>query len=153
MHSWKDPFSAYWSNILVHCIFPNPRQRGLATLNSNSDTPVIDPPPPKGGIDQEILAFCAQKVPLQDRHERRLVYRRRGKTITLIEQRPYWKDPSLWGDCPVAQIRFDDRDQAWTLHWHDGQRRWRQYTEIPGSRTIARLLTEVDEDPMGIFWG
>jgi len=109
----------------------------------------------KQTVDQEIADYCDQKVPPQVLDKVRLVHQWRGNWVTLVEQRPYWKDPTggEWLDSPVAQFRYDEHQNDWTLHWRDRNQRWHPYDGLPGSRSISRLLAEVDQDPTGIFWG
>ena len=109
----------------------------------------------KQTVDQDLAAYCEQKVPLHVRNQVRLVHQWRGSKVTLIEQRPLWSDPTqtTWVDSPLAQFRFDDQRNDWTLHWRDRNQRWHSYNQLPGARSLTRLLAEVDQDPTGIFWG
>lgn len=108
----------------------------------------------KQAVDHELTAYCEKKVPLRVRDKVRLVHRWHGAKVMLVEQRPYWKDASAeWIDSPVAQLRYHDDTNDWTLFWRDRNQRWHAYEPHPGSRSITRLLAEVDQDPTGIFWG
>ena len=80
----------------------------------------------KETVDQELAAYCEWKVPLHVRDKVRLVHHWRGSKVTLVEQRPYWKDPTAipWIDSPVAQFRIDDQANDWTLYWRDRHQRW-----------------------------
>ena len=80
----------------------------------------------KQTVDQEVADYCDQKVPLHVLDKVRLVYQWRGNCVTLVEQRPYWKDPTggEWLDSPVAQFRYDEHQRDWTLHWRDRNQRW-----------------------------
>jgi hypothetical protein len=102
--------------------------------------------------DQAIAIYCQRKLPHWKSGPVNLAHRWRGTRVTLLEQRRHRLDPSLWGDNPIAQFRFDPEHGAWTLYWRDRNQRWRPYQEHPGSRSIERLLEEVDQDPAGIFW-
>ena len=107
----------------------------------------------KQTTDQELAVYCDQKVPLHVLDRVRLVHQWRGSSVTLIEQRPWWRDEITWLDSPIAQFRYDAQTNDWTLYWRDRNQRWHRYEEHPGSRSINRLLAEVDQDPTGIFWG
>ena len=107
----------------------------------------------KHTVDQELTAYCERKIPLHVRDKGRLVHQWHGIRVTLIEQRPWWKDETTWLDSPVAQFRFNYFANDWTLYWRDRNQRWHRYEEHLGSRSITCLLVEVDQDPTGIFWG
>lgn len=107
----------------------------------------------KQSVDETLAGYCRRKAPPQFRDTVKLMHQWRGTKVTLVEQRPHWKDPSIWGDSPVAQFRFDPVRGDWKLYWCDRNQRWHRYEDHPGSRAIDQLLSEVDRDPNGIFWG
>jgi hypothetical protein len=45
------------------------------------------------------------------------------------------------------------RDRRWALYCADRNGRWHNYPDTKPTRQIDELLTEVDADPTGIFWG
>ena len=106
----------------------------------------------KQTADRELAAYCDRKILLHVRYKARLVYQWHGIRVTLIEQRPWWKDETTWLDSPIAQFRFNYFANDWTLYWQDRNQRWHRYEEHPGSRSLSHLLIEVDQDPIGIFW-
>jgi len=79
----------------------------------------------KSCIDETFAGFCHRRVPPHVRDQVRLVHQWRGTKVTLVEQRPHWRDPEVWGDSPVAQFRFDLERGAWSLYWRDRNARWR----------------------------
>lgn len=108
----------------------------------------------KSQVTKILEDYCERKVPLRVRDKVRLVHRWIGTKVVLVEQRPYWKDSSApWIDSPVVQFRYHAETNDWTLYWRDRNQRWHPYEPHPGSRSINRLLAEVDQDPTGIFWG
>ena len=80
---------------------------------------------------------------------------RRGRSITIVERRPPWKSEygPEWTSLQVAQLRFDDETETWTLHWRDSSDRWHRYDQIRPAPTVAPLLAEIESDPTGIFLG
>jgi hypothetical protein len=108
----------------------------------------------KAQVTKVLEDYCEKKVPMRVREKVRLVHRWRGTKVMLVEERPYWKDDTApWIESPVAQFRYHDDTNDWTLYWRDRNQRWHFYEPHPGSRSINRLLAEVDQDPTGIFWG
>ncbi len=53
----------------------------------------------------------------------------------------------------IAQLRYDDSAQSWTLFWADRNQRWHHYLDLEPSKSINALLEEIDEDPTFIFFG
>jgi hypothetical protein len=104
-------------------------------------------------INQYLAILCERKIPPSVRNRSRLVQKWRGTQVTLLEQRRFWKTPTLWAENAIAQFRFDANRNDWSLHWRDRNHRWHPYEGLAGPRSINRLLAEVDQDPKGIFWG
>jgi hypothetical protein len=104
-----------------------------------------------------VETFCEIRNPNPDhlRDEVRLECSRRGNSITISERRPPWRvdlGPE-WTDLKVAQLRYDPSERTWSLHCRDHSERWFVYDGIGPAPSVVPLLTEVDKDPTGIFWG
>ena len=99
--------------------------------------------------------YCKRRVPPDLREEIRIECSRRGKSITISERRPPW-EPEYgpeWSTSKVAQLRYEDTAGTWSLHCPDSNGRWWPYDGVEPSATVVPLLTEIDDDPTGIFWG
>ena len=99
--------------------------------------------------------YCAHKIPAEYRSEVRVECSVRGKRVTIYECRPPW-NPDFrpdWSRQPVAQLRFDPAERRWTLYCADRNGRSRNYPDSKPTSQIDELLTEVNADPTGIFWG
>ena len=92
-------------------------------------------------------------MPADQRRFVDLYFTVRGRTVTLIEERPTFWDADEWTDTPVAQLRYDSREGRWTLFCADAHARWHPYPGAESSKDIDELLREIDADPTGIFWG
>lgn len=53
----------------------------------------------------------------------------------------------------IAQLRNDPDSRFWALYWRDRNNRWHEDYEIEPSRNLDDLLSEVQEDPTGVYWG
>jgi hypothetical protein len=53
----------------------------------------------------------------------------------------------------IAQLRYDAANRTWTLWWSDRNGRWDRVSDVRETPDIGALLTEIDEDAAGIFWG
>ena len=104
-------------------------------------------------IETKLTAYCERRIPKDMRHQIRLVYKIARDKVTLIETRPYYKDPSIWTENPVAQFRFDDKIKKWTLYCADRNSRWHLYDLIESSADFDDMLRALDTDRTGIFWG
>jgi hypothetical protein len=104
---------------------------------------------------KEVEAFCDGRVPAELQDEIRLKFSVRGNAITIVEQRPPWREDfgPDWSSVKVAQLRFEPAAQAWALYCSDANVRWLRYSAAQPSNDIRPLLNEIDADPTGIFWG
>ena len=111
------------------------------------------PAPIQSKADQELIAYCAAKIPVQVQNRIKLSISWRGSKATLIEHRPSFLDPSKWTESPVAQLRFEAPTGLWSLFCRDRNQRWHPYGPMPTSPHLHKFLAELDRDPTGIFWG
>jgi Protein of unknown function (DUF3024) len=54
---------------------------------------------------------------------------------------------------PIARLRYTQATRTWTLYWRDRNLRFHRYDQLQPSPHIDDLLTEIDRDPIAIFWG
>lgn len=102
-----------------------------------------------------IRRYCESESPAEHRDRLRVEYRVRGRTVTIVECRPPWReelDPD-WTEVPQARLRYDESSSAWTLYWFDRNSRAHLYDLIDPHQPITRLLAEIDRDPTCIFRG
>jgi hypothetical protein len=111
------------------------------------------PPLVKQLIEKKLERYCQKKIPPELHDKIRISYTIRGNTVTLIESRPYFRDPSIWTELKVAQFRYSQEDNTWSLYCADRNEKWHFYDSLDPSADINDLLAEVDRDPTGIFWG
>ena len=53
---------------------------------------------------------------------------------------------------PIAQLRFNDELNQWTLHYRGQKDQWQFYLNAAPSLDLNRMLRVLDEDPLGLFW-
>jgi Protein of unknown function (DUF3024) len=58
-----------------------------------------------------------------------------------------------WTSFPIARLHYTAADKSWTLYWRDRNLRFHAYDACPPSMSVDELLTQIDRDPTGIFWG
>jgi hypothetical protein len=102
-------------------------------------------------VEKKLSRFCLEKVPEMHRHKVRLGFKIEGDIVTLFEERPMFSDPLSWVTLSVAQFRYAEKKNTWTLYFPDRDNQWRVYYLDPKA-DFEILLKEVDEDPLRIFW-
>jgi hypothetical protein len=76
-----------------------------------------------------------------------------GQSVTIVSVRPAFGDPGRKAEQPIAQARWIGTQKVWKLFWMRADLKWHSYEPLPESPSIATLLTEVDCDPHGCFFG
>lgn len=102
-----------------------------------------------------VRAWCRQRVPERLHDQLRVECDLDARHVTIYETRPPWGPDmgTAWTRFPVARLRYTRTNQAWTLYWRDRNLRWHTYQDLPTTRHVEELLSEIDRDPAGIFWG
>lgn len=104
-------------------------------------------------VEAALTRFCEQRVPKHLRSKMYLSFEIRGTSVTLFENRPAFLDQSKWIKKKVAQFRYDEATNLWTLYGADRNGRWLYYPETEPIAKFTDLVREVDQDPISIFWG
>lgn len=104
-------------------------------------------------VDAHITDYCLKKIPPELRHQVRLNYKRRGNTVTLLEEREAFGRPGTWVSIPVAQFRYQPQGAVWMLYWPDRSSRWHPYLDAEPATHFLELLAVIENDKSGLFWG
>jgi hypothetical protein len=102
-----------------------------------------------------VRRYCEARIPPEHLDEVRVEFAVRGRSVSIYECRAPWDDDfgPEWTRRRVAQLRYDRGDGRWRLHWSDRNGRWHPYDMSEPTAHVRELLTEIDADPTGIFWG
>jgi Protein of unknown function (DUF3024) len=102
-----------------------------------------------------VQRWCATRVPEHARHQVRVECEIAPRHLTIVERRAPWREDfgPEWTNLPIARLRYTATDKAWTLYWRDRNLRFHIYDLLAPSNRVDDLLTELDRDPTGIFWG
>ena len=103
-------------------------------------------------IESKLTEYCERKIPIHARDRVKLIFSIRGSNVTLFLTKPYYHNPSIWIEYPVAQFRYDNKTNRWTLYSAEKYSKWHLYAESKPSSNINDLLKEVDLNLTGIFW-
>jgi hypothetical protein len=104
-------------------------------------------------VETKLTEYCERRIPIDIRNQVNLTLKIMRDKVTLIETRPYFNDPSIWTENPVAQFRFDNETNKRTLYCIDRNSHWHLYDLIKPSADFDDMLKALDEDRTGIFWG
>lgn len=107
----------------------------------------------KKTVEKTLFQYCESRIPKHIRKKLRLEFSFKGNAVVLFEVRPVWDDPTQNTEGPVAQFKYNQTQNIWTLYWRDRNSKWHIYDRIQPSTKFQDLLGEVDKDPTGIFWG
>jgi len=113
-------------------------------------------PFPSSEIDQISLflrEFCDDRVPPHAREQVQLDFHFDRNSVTLVERRPPWDGRGGWTESNIAKFRYFVGRREWRLYCRSRNGRWRQYPLLGAAARFETLLSEVDEDPICIFWG
>lgn len=93
--------------------------------------------------------WCREQVPDHLADEIRVECDVAARHLTLLECRPPWREDfgPHWTRFPIARLRYTK------IYWRDRHLQFHLYDRVKPTRSIRRLLTEVERDPTAIFWG
>ena len=72
-----------------------------------------------------LTRYCFGPPPASVRDQRRLSFSIRDDQVTLFAERAECTGCGTQAAAPVARFRFNHELGQWTLHYPDGERRWR----------------------------
>ena len=96
--------------------------------------------------------FAWRKYPSYARSQARLEIRSRGRDVTVVERRPYFRDRTQETEHTIARFHYGP-DGRWRLLWLRHTGRWYPYENAGPSKDPARLVRELEADSTHIFWG
>lgn len=104
-------------------------------------------------IEKLFETYCEGKVPAHIRNKVRVTFKIRGNEVKLFECRPRYNDPATWTEMAVARFKKDEKRNVWLLYCADRNSKWHLFEPYPENKDIEELLSEVQRDRTGIFWG
>jgi Protein of unknown function (DUF3024) len=112
---------------------------------------------PEDGV-QRIQKWIDQKnseIPVTVRDQVRYEMDVGSHAVVILECRPPWNADggTEWTRSRVARLHHTRRTDEWFLYCPDSDGGFYLYMPAEPSLDVGDLLTEIDEDPTGIFWG
>jgi hypothetical protein len=95
------------------------------------------------------------RIPERARDEIRYELDVDDRAVTVYECRPLWRPEygPEWTRFPIVRFRYTKARREWTTYWRDRHLKFHRFPPIDPSEQIEVLLTAVDADRTGIFWG
>ena len=102
-----------------------------------------------------VQRWCAARVPEYARHQVRVECQIASRHLTIVERRAPWREDlgPEWTSFPIARLRYTIAEKSWTLYWRDRNLRFHIYDLLAPSDRVDDLLSELNHDPICIFWG
>jgi len=107
----------------------------------------------KKRVSKIVSVFCKNRIPPHARNQIKLLYKIRGNDVNIIESRPYWQNCTTWTEMPIAKIRYLPKEMSWQLLWAGANGNWQKYPDLQPCKDLSRIIKEIDEDPIHVFWG
>jgi len=94
-------------------------------------------------------------VPPDVRDEVRVECEVDPRAVTVVEWRLPWREDlgPEWTRIPIARFRYVATTRLWTLYYHRHTGRWERYPLLGATTRIDPLLSELELDPICLFWG
>jgi len=103
----------------------------------------------KKKIEKILENYIEKKIPRHLKEEYKILYKFRGNTLTLTQERPSYM-PGQRVELPIAQFRFEN--DLWRVYWKDSKDKWHFVEDIKPDRNFENQLMVVDRDEQRIFW-
>lgn len=102
-----------------------------------------------------IRRFAEARVPPEQRDKVRLELEVGRSTVTIVEWRAPWRRglSPAWSRSKIADLRYSEKHEGWTLHWIDQNGVWHRASKDPPVPHVGPLLEELERDPDARFWG
>lgn len=93
------------------------------------------------------------RPPVEIRDKLDIGYRYDKGVIEIFEIRPLWTNPNKTTESSVAKIKYVKTQKKWKLYWMKASGKWQSYEPFPESSNLMKLLSIVDKDIYGCFYG
>lgn len=105
-------------------------------------------------IDATVGELCRRSSPPEHRDQLRCVYDIDGHAVSMFEERPPWDGrPGEWTRMGVARFRYFRSRGEWQLYWMRADGKWHIFEPVDTTRNLAALVSVVDENRYGAFFG
>jgi Protein of unknown function (DUF3024). len=103
----------------------------------------------KRRLEKILDAYIDKKIPIEFKDEYKIIYKFRGNTVTLSQDRPSFR-PGQRVELPIAQFRYEEN--KWKVYWKDSKDKWHFVEGIKPIEDLEKQLKTIDKDEFGYFW-
>ena len=105
-------------------------------------------------VEDVMDAFLERRRPREEiRHELDLGYRIEGQSITIVEIRPQFMNPSVITEEPIAKTTYVRSSDVWKVFWMRANLKWYSYDPKPKVKTLQEFAKLVEADEYAAFFG
>lgn len=103
---------------------------------------------------EKLIGPLCRKIPKHLQDQLRHTYTVDGHSVMMFEERPRWDDPMEWTTMGIARFRYFRSRNEWKLYWMRRDLKWHEYDpEVSTNKSLEELVTIVEEDKWGAFYG
>ncbi|MEK3885775.1 DUF3024 domain-containing protein [Paenibacillus sp. PL2-23] len=103
----------------------------------------------KKRLEKILNNYIEEKIPDHLKMEIKILYKFRGNTITLTQERPSYR-PGQRVELPIAQFRYIDN--KWSVYWKDSKDKWHFVENIKPIEDFEKQLKSIDKKEYGYMW-
>ncbi|WP_010275873.1 DUF3024 domain-containing protein [Paenibacillus senegalensis] len=103
----------------------------------------------KKRLEKILDNYIEMKIPRHLKDEYKIIYKFRGNTITLSQDRPSFM-PGQRVELPIAQFRFDEN--KWKVYWKDSKNKWHFVDSIIPIDDFEKQLMMIEKSEYGYMW-
>lgn len=104
-------------------------------------------------IEKAVGGLCKRRNRPEFKAELSLEYSVKGHNVNIFERRPRWDGKPGITETPVAKLTFTRTSGKWRLLWMRGNLKWHPYEAKSTRGDLLELVSEVDSDVWGCFFG
>lgn len=103
----------------------------------------------KKRLEKILDNYIEKKIPEDLKAEYKIIYKFRGETITLSQDRPSYR-PGQRVELPIAQFRYIYG--KWEVYWKDSKNKWHFVEDIKPIEDFEKQLKTIDKNEYGYMW-
>lgn len=97
--------------------------------------------------------LTAHRPPPEIRDQVDISYKMENQSVEIFEIRPYWEDPSIKTETPVAKTTYVKKSNRWKVYWFKSDMKWHGYPPCPEVKLFEEFLDLVAKDKHACFFG
>lgn len=104
-------------------------------------------------IDKFVGGFCRKKSPEEYKDQLKFEYRIKGHEVLILEIRSRWNNPEESSELSVAKLKFNRTKNIWQLYWQRANMKYIKYDGLNDTNDLGKLVSEIETDRYGCFFG